>query len=93
MTTVKSYAVLNNINEVSRGDNFFKGKSSSLNKTEKASFQFSRLRKFSQLGVCGNLFSTFVKGTIGLAKRDIWGLGAESWFVVASYAFAKMILQ
>ena len=30
---------------------------------------------------------------LGLAKRDLWGLGAESWFVVASYAFAKMILQ
>ena len=29
--------------------------------------------------------------TIDLAKRDLWGLGAESWFVVASYAFAKMI--
>ena len=28
---------------------------------------------------------------LGLAKRDLWGLGAESWFVVASYAFAKMI--
>ena len=23
---------------------------------------------------------------LGLAKRDLWGLGAESWFVVASYA-------
>ena len=31
--------------------------------------------------------------TLGLAKRDLWGLGAESWFVVASYVFAKMILQ
>ena len=30
---------------------------------------------------------------IGLAKRDLLGLGAESWFVVASYAFAKMTLQ
>jgi hypothetical protein len=30
---------------------------------------------------------------LGLAKRDLWGLGAESWFVVASYASAKMILQ
>ena len=30
---------------------------------------------------------------LGLAKRDLWGLGAVSWFVVASYAFAKMILQ
>ena len=29
--------------------------------------------------------------TLGLAKRDLWGLRAESWFVVASYAFAKMI--
>ena len=29
--------------------------------------------------------------TLGLAKRDLWGLGAKSWFVVASYAFAKMI--
>ena len=29
--------------------------------------------------------------TFGLVKRDLWGLGAESWFVVASYAFAKMI--
>jgi hypothetical protein len=26
-----------------------------------------------------------------LAKRDLWVLGAESWFVVASYGFAKMI--
>ena len=30
---------------------------------------------------------------LGLAKRDLMGLGAESLFVVASYAFAKMILQ
>jgi hypothetical protein len=30
---------------------------------------------------------------LGLAKRDLWGLGAEPWFVVASDAFAKMILQ
>ena len=30
---------------------------------------------------------------LGLAKRDLWGLGAESWFVVASYPFAKMIPQ
>ena len=28
---------------------------------------------------------------VGLAKRDLWSLGAESWFAVASYAFAKMI--
>ena len=28
-----------------------------------------------------------------MVKRDLWGLRAESWFVVASYAFAKMILQ
>jgi hypothetical protein len=26
-----------------------------------------------------------------LAKRDLWGLEAEPWFVVASYAFAKLI--
>ena len=26
-----------------------------------------------------------------LAKRDLWGLGPETWFVVVSYAFAKMI--
>ena len=25
--------------------------------------------------------------TLGLAKRDLWGLGAETWFIVASYAF------
>ena len=31
--------------------------------------------------------------TLGLAKRDLWGLGAETWFIVASYAFAKMILR
>ena len=31
--------------------------------------------------------------TLDLRKLDIWGLGSESWFVVASYAFAKMILQ
>ena len=30
---------------------------------------------------------------LDLAKWDLWGLGAESWFVVASYDFAKMILQ
>ena len=30
---------------------------------------------------------------LGLAKRDLWGLGAESWFVVASYAFAKMVYK
>ena len=28
---------------------------------------------------------------LGMAKWDLWGLGAESWFVVASYAFAKMV--
>ena len=28
--------------------------------------------------------------TLGLAKRDLWGLGAESWIVVARYAFAKI---
>ena len=28
---------------------------------------------------------------LGLAKRNLWGFGAESWFVVARYAFAKMI--
>ena len=34
----------------------------------------------------------FEKASIlGLAKRDLWGLGAESWFVVASYPFAKII--
>ena len=31
--------------------------------------------------------------TLGLAKQDFLGLGAESWFVVASYAFAEMTLQ
>ena len=31
--------------------------------------------------------------TLDLAKWDLWGLGAESCFVVASYAFAKMIFQ
>ena len=31
------------------------------------------------------------KYTVGLAKRDLWGLGPETWFVVVSYAFAKMI--
>ena len=30
---------------------------------------------------------------LGLAKRDLWGLGAESWYVVASCPFAKMIPQ
>ena len=30
---------------------------------------------------------------LGLAKRDLWGLGAEPLFLIASYAFAKMILQ
>jgi hypothetical protein len=35
--------------------------------------------------LCANL------RTLGLAKRDLWGLGAGSWFIVASYAFAKMI--
>ena len=25
-----------------------------------------------------------------MAKRDLWGLGAESWIVVARYAFAKI---
>ena len=28
---------------------------------------------------------------LGLAKKDFWGLEAESWFVVASLPFAKMI--
>ena len=27
--------------------------------------------------------------TLGLAKRDLWGLGAESWFVLASLPFAQ----
>ena len=35
-------------------------------------------------------FSQVFASTLELAKRDLWGLGAESWFVVASYAFAKM---
>ena len=26
---------------------------------------------------------------LGLAKRDLWGLGAESWFVVASLPFCS----
>ena len=26
---------------------------------------------------------------LGLAKRDFWGLGAESWFVVARFRFAN----
>ena len=30
---------------------------------------------------------------LSLAKRDFWCLRAESWFVVASYPFAKMIPQ
>ena len=30
---------------------------------------------------------------LGLAKWDLLGLGAESWFVLASYPFAKMIPQ
>ena len=30
---------------------------------------------------------------IRVGKKDLWGLGAESWFVVASYAFAEMTLQ
>jgi hypothetical protein len=29
--------------------------------------------------------------SLGLAKWDLWGLGAESRFVAASYAFGKMI--
>ena len=37
-----------------------------------------------------SLYSNLIY-TLGLEKRDLWGLGAESWFVVASYAFAKMI--
>ena len=28
---------------------------------------------------------------LGLAKKDFWGLEAESWFLVASLPFAKMI--
>jgi hypothetical protein len=31
--------------------------------------------------------------SLSLAKWNLWGLGAESWFVAVSYAFAKMILQ
>ena len=29
--------------------------------------------------------------SLSLAKWNLWGLGAESWFVAVSYAFAKMI--
>ena len=28
---------------------------------------------------------------LGLVKQDLWGLGAESKCIVASYPFAKMI--
>ena len=37
---------------------------------------------------CFNLSSIC---SLGLAKWDLWGLEAESWFVVASYAFAKTV--
>ena len=30
--------------------------------------------------------------TLGLGKRYLWGLVAESWCIVASLAFAKMII-
>ena len=30
---------------------------------------------------------------LGLAKQDLWGIGAETRFIVASCAFAHMILQ
>ena len=30
---------------------------------------------------------------LGVAKQYLWGLGAESWCIVASLAFAKMIPQ
>ena len=38
---------------------------------------------------------TFQKLSLGLEKRDLWGLEAESWFIVAryAYAFAKIISQ
>jgi hypothetical protein len=29
--------------------------------------------------------------TLGLEKRNLWGLGVGLWFVVASLPFAKMI--
>ena len=40
-----------------------------------------------------SLCDIYVHCTLGLVKWDLWGFGAESWFVVASYAFAKMIPQ
>ena len=33
----------------------------------------------------------FFEYTLRLAKGDPWGLGEESWFVVAGLPFAKMI--
>ena len=39
---------------------------------------------------CKTRLDTQIACTLGLAKRDLWGLGSESWFVVASYTFAKM---
>ena len=39
-----------------------------------------------------SLCDIYVHCTLGLVKWDLWGFGAESWFVVASYAFAKMEL-
>ena len=35
----------------------------------------------------------FLTSTLGLAKQDLLGLGAESLCIVASYHFAKMIPQ
>ena len=38
-----------------------------------------------------NPTTNFFAYTLGLTKKDLWGLGAESWFVVASLPFARMI--
>ena len=38
-----------------------------------------------------NIHSTYVL-YIGWAKQDLWGLGAESKCIVASFPFSKMIL-
>ena len=66
MTTVKSYAVLNNINEVSRGDNFqgqiFSKFLLSLNKPETAFCLQCCVKDYhSYVGADGRLFCSFVK--------------------------------
>ena len=57
----------------------------------------SQFLQFSGLQFCNKLLCHYVECNIPtyirIGKTDLSGLGAEPWFVVARYAFAKMNLQ